>query len=186
MKMISKSLLALMGMGLLCVGVASRARADEAPQSTATVEVANALKALDVQSKLLDKLGADALGITVHVSGEIATLSGEVARKSSQKLAPEVALSVEGIKKVDNQVTEKTPPAALANAEANVKDAVLLTRVKTILLTDIGVNALKIDVDVTNGVVSLRGKLGNAAINEAAIKKTQSISGVTKVVNLLD
>jgi osmotically-inducible protein OsmY len=58
--------------------------------------------------------------------------------------------------------------------------------VKTILLTDIGVNALKIDVDVTNGVVSLRGKLGNAAINEAAIKKTQSISGVTKVVNLLD
>jgi osmotically-inducible protein OsmY len=40
--------------------------------------------------------------------------------------------------------------------------------------------------DVTNGVVSLRGKLGNAAINEAAIKKTQSISGVTKVVNLLD
>ena len=44
----------------------------------------------------------------------------------------------------------------------------------------------EIDVDVTNGIVSLRGKLGNAGINEAAIKKTQSIQGVKKVVNLLD
>jgi osmotically-inducible protein OsmY len=58
--------------------------------------------------------------------------------------------------------------------------------VKTILLTDIGADALKIDVDVTNGIVSLRGKLGNAGINQAAIKKTQSIKGVKKVVNLLD
>lgn len=40
------------------------------------------------------------------------------------------------------------------------------------VLADIGVNALKIDVDVTNGIVSLRGKLGDAAISEAAIKKT--------------
>jgi osmotically-inducible protein OsmY len=185
MKMVVKSLLSLMSIGLLCLGVASRARAAEAPK-TVTVEVSEALKALSVQSKLIGKLGADALRITVHVSGETATLTGEVAKKSSQKLAEAVALSVEGIKKVDNQVTQKTPPAALANAEANVEDTVLLIKVKTILLTDIGVDALKIDVDVTNGIVSLRGKLGNAGTNEEAIKKTRSIEGVKKVVNLLD
>jgi osmotically-inducible protein OsmY len=185
MKMIAKSFLSLTSIGLLCLGVASRARADEAPKAI-TVEVSEALKAVGIQAKLIHKLGSDALRITVHVSGETATLTGEVAKKSSQKLAGEVARSVEGIKKVDNQVTQKTPPAALANAEANVKDAVLLTKVKTILLTDIGVNALKIDVDVTNGVVSLRGKLGNAGVNEEAIKKTRSIKGVKKVVNLLD
>ena len=182
---ISKSLLATMSIGLLCLGVGSSARAEDPPKDAASIEVSEALKALAVQSKLIDKLGADALGITVHVSGETATLTGEVAKKSSQKLATEVAVSVEGIKKVDNRVTDQNPPAALANAEANVKDAVLLTRVKTILLTDIGVNALKIDVDVTNGVVSLRGKLGNAAINQEAIEKTRSIKGVTKVINLL-
>jgi hyperosmotically inducible protein len=184
MKMV-KGFLSLMGVGLLCLGVASTVRADEAAKA-ATPEVSEALKALSVQSKLIGKLGADALRITVHVAGETATLTGEVAKKSSQKLAEAVALSVEGIKKVDNQVTEKTPPEALANAEANVKDAILLTRVKTILLTDIGVNALKIDADVTNGVVSLRGKLGNAAVNEEAIKKTRSIKGVKKVINLLN
>src|ERR1700730_15856140 len=186
MKMLARSFLPLMTIGLLCVGGVSRARADEVPKDPAAVEVSETLKALAVQSKLIDKLGADALGITVHVSGETATLTGEVTKKSSQKLAQAVALSVKGIKKVDNQVAEKTTPAALANAEANVKDAVLLTRVKTILLTDIGVNALRIDVDVTNGIVSLRGKLGNAEINEEAIKKTHLIKGVKKVVNLLD
>jgi osmotically-inducible protein OsmY len=185
MKMIAKRFLLLTSIGLLCVGPASRARADDAPKSV-TVEVSEALKALSIKAKLITKLGTDALRISVHVSGETATLTGEVAKKSSQKLAESVALSVEGIKKVDNQVTQKTPPAALANAKANVKDALLLTKVKTILLTDIGSSALKIDVDVTNGVVSLRGKLGDAGINEEAIKKTRSIKGVKKVVNLLD
>ncbi len=186
MKRVATGFLSLMSIGLLWVGGASTARAAEVPKAPASVEVSEALKALSVQSKLIDKLGADALGITVHVSGETATLTGEVARKSSQKLAEAVALSVEGIKKVDNQVTEETTPAALANAEANVKDTVLLTRVKTMLLTEIGVNAFKIDVDVTNGIVSLRGKLGDAGINRAAIEKTQSIEGVKKVINLLD
>jgi hyperosmotically inducible protein len=183
--MVVKSLLSLMSIGLLWLGVPSGARADEPPKAD-TAAVSEALKSLSIQSKLIDKLGADALRITVLVSGETATLTGEVAKKSSQKLAAEVARSVDGIKKVDDQVTQKNPPAALANAEANVKDAVLLTKVKTILLTDIGVSALKIDADVTNGVVSLRGKLGNAEINDEAIKKTRSIKGVNKVVNLLD
>ena len=185
MKRTMKSFLSLMGIGLLSLGVPSSARAEEA-QRAVPVEVSEALKALSIQSKLIDKLGADALRITVHVSGGTATLTGEVAKKSSQKLAAEVARSVEGIQKVDNQVTQANPPAALPNAEANVKDAILLTRVKTILLTDIGVSALKIDVDVTNGVVSLRGKLGNAEINEEAMRKTRSIKGVAKVINLLD
>ncbi len=185
MKMVVKNLLSLMSIGLLCLGVSTRARADEA-KSAVPVEVSEALKALSIQSKLIEKLGADALHIAVHVSGETATLTGEVAKKSSQKLAAEVARSVKGIRKVDDQVTQSNPPAALPNAKANVKDAVLLTRVKTILLTDIGVSALKIDVDVTNGVVSLRGKLGNAEINEEAVRKTRSIKGVAKVISLLD
>ena len=170
--------------GLLCLGVASVATAenDSKPMST---EVSEALKAVAVQFKLIGKLGTDALHITVHVSGDTAILSGEVAKKSNQKMAESVALSVDGIKKVDNQVTQENPPKPVANAKANVKDAVLLTKVKTILLTDIGVNALKIDVDVTNGVVSLRGNTGDSAVNDEALKKTRSIKGVKKVINLL-
>jgi hyperosmotically inducible protein len=184
MKIAVRNCLAVMAIGLLCLGAASTARAENEPK-TVSVEVSEALKAVTIQAKLIGKLGTDALRISVHVSGPTATLTGEVAKKSSQKMAESVALSVDGIKKVDNQVTQKTAPTAMANAEANVKDALLLTKVKTILLTDIGVNALKIDVDVTNGVVSLRGKLGNAEVNEEAMRKTRSIKGVKKVINLL-
>jgi hyperosmotically inducible protein len=184
MKRFARPVLVLMSIPLLFLGAASSARAAEEPK-TVSVEVSEALKAVAIQSKLIGKLGADALRIRVHVSGETATLTGEVSEKTSQKLAESVALSVGGIKKVDNQVTQRNPPEKLKNAEADVKDAVLLTKVKTVLLTDIGVNALKIDVDVSNGIVSLRGKLGNAEINDEAIRKTRSVKGVKKVVNLL-
>lgn len=172
-----------MSMGLLCLGAASAALADE--PKTVSVEVSEALKAVAIESKLIGKLGTDALHISVRVSGMTATLTGEVTNKSSQKLAESVALSTGGVKKVDNQIVLKNPPEPVAKAEGNVKDALLLTKVKTVLLTDIGVNALKIDVDVSNGVVSLRGTLGNAGINDEALKKTRSIKGVKKVVNLL-
>jgi osmotically-inducible protein OsmY len=160
----------------------ANAAAKSEPVST---EVSEALSATHVKSKLIDKLGADALGITVSVSGEKATLTGEVAKSPSQGLAQEVALSVEGIKKVDNKVTVKDAAGAMAASEASVNNVALEMKVKSILLTEIGTNALKIEVEVVDGVVSLRGKLDNPETSKAAIAKTRSIKGVKKVVSLL-
>jgi osmotically-inducible protein OsmY len=148
-------------------------------------EVSEAINATSVRAKLIDKLGADALRITVSVSGETATLTGEVAKSPSQGLAEQVALSVEGIKKVDNKVTVKEAAGPLAASEASVKNVALEMKIKGILLGEIGRNALKIEVEVVDGVVSLRGKLDNAEVSRAAIKKTRSIEGVKKVVDLL-
>jgi len=151
----------------------------------ASAEVSEALKATSVTAKLIDKLGADALRIKVSVSGETATLSGEVAKSPSQGLAEQVALSVEGIKKVDNKVTVKEAAGPAAASEASVSNVALEMKVKAILLTEVGTNALKIEVEVVDGVVSLRGKLDNPDSAKAAIEKTRSIKGVKKVVNLL-
>ncbi|MGE5716710.1 MAG: BON domain-containing protein, partial [Acidobacteriota bacterium] len=117
---------------------------------------------------------------------ETATLTGEVAKSASQGLAEEVALSVEGIKKVENKVTVKDAARPLAASEASVKNVALEMKVKSILLTEIGKNALKIEVEVVDGVVSLRGKLDNPETAKAAIAKTRSIKGVKKVINLLN
>src|SRR5450830_1427502 len=149
-------------------------------------EVSEAINATSVKAKLIDKLGADALRIKVSVSGETATLTGEVAKSPSQGLAEQVALSVEGIKKVDNKVTVKEAAGPAAAGEASVKNVALEMKVKGILLTEIGTNALKIEVEVVDGVVSLRGKLDNPESSKAAITKTRSIKGVKKVVNLLN
>ncbi len=164
---------------------ASPMNAADKPETIST-EVSEALSATHVKAKLIDKLGADALRITVSVSGETATLTGEVAKSPSQALAEEVALSVEGIKKVDNKVTVKDAAGPLAASEASVKNVALEMKVKSILLTEIGKNALKIEVEVVDGVVSLRGKLDNPESAKAAIEKTRSIKGVKKVINLLN
>ncbi len=156
------------------------------PATTMSREVSESLTALAVKAKLLEALGADALRISVQVSGKTATLSGAVAERASRKLAGEVALSVSGVSKVDNQVVEKAPEPAVRNAEADVKDAALLTKVKTVLLSDIGVNALKIDVSTTDGIVTLRGKLGSRELNKEAVAKAQSVNGVAKVIDLLE
>jgi hyperosmotically inducible periplasmic protein len=148
-------------------------------------EVMEALSATSVKSKLIEKLGVDALRISTSVSGETATLTGEVSKSSSQGLAEEVALSVKGITKVDNQVTVKEPASAVNASEASVKNVALEMKVKNILLTHIGINALKIEIEAVDGVVSLRGKLDNATTSKSAVTKTRSIKGVKKVVDLL-
>jgi osmotically-inducible protein OsmY len=164
----------------------SASPADAAEKSEAvSPEVSEAIQATSVRAKLIDKLGADALRISVSVAGETATLTGEVTKSPSQGLAEEVALSVQGIKKVDNKVTVKDAAGPVAASEASVKNVALEMKVKGILLTEIGKNALKIEVEVVDGVVSLRGKLDNPEASKAAIAKTRSIEGVKKVVNLL-
>jgi osmotically-inducible protein OsmY len=148
-------------------------------------EVSEALQGLAVRAKLVEKLGVDALRISVSVKGEKATLTGDVPKKATQETAKEVALSVAGIKDVDNQVKELAPAGTMANAEAEVKDAGLEIKIKTLLLNEIGSNALSITVESTDGVVSLRGKLDSDAIAKAAVAKVKEIKGVKKVVNLL-
>ncbi len=148
-------------------------------------EVSEALTGISVKTKLIEKLGTDALGIAVSVSGEKATLTGEVTKSPSQGLAEEVALSVKGIKKVDNKVTVKNAEGAVAASESSVKNVSLEMKVKSILLTEIGANALKIEVEAVDGVVSLRGKLDSPGTSKAAVKRTHAIKGVKKVVDLL-
>ena len=154
-------------------------------KSKHSAEVTDALNANSVQSKLIDKLGADALRIAVSVSGEKATLTGEVAKSASQGLAEQVALSVKGIKKVDNKVTVKDAAGAVEATEASVSTVALEMKVKGILLSKFGTDALKVEVEVVDGVVSLRGKLENPDSSKAMLTKTGSIKGVKKVVNLL-
>jgi osmotically-inducible protein OsmY len=181
-----KNVVPILALALSLTWLLSAPPANAASKSKAVpTEVSEALHAISVKAKLVDKLGADALRITVSVSGETATLTGEVAKPASQGLAEEVALSVKGIKKVDNKVTVKEAAGPVAASEASVKNAALELKVKSILLSHFGVDVLKIEVEAVDGVVSLRGKLDNPGTSKAVINKTRSIKGVKKVVALL-
>ena len=160
--------------------------AAEASTKPMAVEVSEALKAISVKTTLVEKLGTDALGIMVTVSGETATLSGAVSKPASQGLAEQVALSVEGITKVDNQVTRSVPLGTAETTKDSMKNALLDLKVKSALLSQVGTNALKIEVESVDGVVSLRGQPDSADTAREAIRTARSVKGVRKVVNLLN
>src|SRR5207344_2576369 len=104
------------------------ANATDKPPAAST-EVTEALDALSVKAILIEKLGADALAISVSVSGKTATLTGEVTKSPSQGLAEEVALSVAGIRKVDNRITVKHAASGVAASEASVNNVALEMKV---------------------------------------------------------
>lgn len=177
--------LALTALSLALLVPAIPASASAAKSAAGSAEVSQLLTAVNVKAKLIDKLGADALRIDVVVEGRTATLTGQVAKSPSQGLAEQVALSVSGVKKVENKVTVKDAEGAVGASESSVKNVALEMKVKGALLGAVGANAMKIEVEVVDGVVSLRGKIDSPETRKAALKKTRAIKGVTKVVDLL-
>lgn len=60
-------------------------------------------------------------------------------------------------------------------------DATITARVKTVLLNDPQVNATKIDVSTSNGVVVMSGQVRSKAEEERAIQLARQVSGVKDV-----
>lgn len=154
---------------------------------------ADASLAADVHTALLDKLGRDAMAIEIDVDGGRVRLSGHVDERSTQELAEEVALSVQGVERVENRLEldsgerSATPVGkAVSNTELEVQDAVLELRVGKNLLAEIGRYALDLEVESTDGVVSLRGRLPDRNRKRMALKVAKETSGVRTVIDLLD
>ncbi len=71
------------------------------------------------------------------------------------------------------------------SVDETVDDATITTRVKTSLLNDPDVAALRIDVDTFKGVVTLSGAVKTAAERDKAIALARKIGGVTDVKSTL-
>lgn len=154
--------------------------------------VADARLETEVRLALLDKLGEDGLGVTVEANGGRVSLIGAVDERATQELAEEVAKSVPGVQSVDNRLLarqespEKTTAGrAAGTAEREVNDAVLEMRVGKNLLGEIGRYALDLEVEATDGVVSLRGTLPDRERKSLALKAARETSGVKQVVDLV-
>ena len=66
-----------------------------------------------------------------------------------------------------------------------VDDAAIHTAVKAKLTTDHFSNIVNIDINVTNGVVTLAGEVPNLDVSVAAQKEAHTVAGVTRVINNL-
>ncbi|MCH9647265.1 MAG: BON domain-containing protein [Deltaproteobacteria bacterium] len=187
---LSLSLGLLLGLG----ACAARLGMDQETERSEAHQVADAELAAQVRGALLDKLGKDALGIQPQVSSTTATLWGQVQERSSQELAREIALSVPGIRRVKNRIAlDKSGEddrglvgKTMEHSGAELRDAATENRVGLALLGELGRYGLDIEVESSDGIVSLRGPMPDQERKQRALKTAQDAEGVRKVIDLLE
>lgn len=130
-----------------------------------------------------------AMDIKVSVHAGKATLTGKVDEDVNRDLAKQIALGVDGIKEVDNQIVvqgDYVPPARADRGFGEVvDDASITTAVKSKLLWSKHADGLATDVDTRSGKVTLTGKADSGAARELAGRLAANTRGVVSVDNKL-
>lgn len=133
-------------------------------------------------------LRADDLKVSVQ-SGR-ATLTGNVGEEVSKELAKEIALGVEGVKDVDNQILVRAdhvspkPTADRGYAEV-IDDATINATVKSKLMWSKHTDGMSTNVDTKSGRVMLQGTADSAAAKDLAGRLAMNTHGVVAVDNQL-
>lgn len=133
-------------------------------------------------------LRANDLKVSVH--GSTATLTGNVEEGVSKELAKQIALGVDGIRSVDNQIVVKPdymPPVRSSDrtyGEA-IDDATITSAVKSKLLWSKYTDGLATDVDTRWGKVKLTGTADSGAAKDLAGRLAMNTRGVVSVDNQL-
>lgn len=105
------------------------------------------------------------------------TLTGTVTENFHKSLAQETVAGLPGVKSVDNKLETKTVTPSI-NSDAWIRD-----KIKVTLSFHRSVSALSTEVDVKNGIVTLRGNAASQAQKELTTEYTKDVDGVKDVKN---
>ena len=127
--------------------------------------------------------------LDVDVEQGTAILKGKVENEVDRELAERIALDIEGIDKVDNQLQVDSAvagePGSRGALAQRFEDATLTATVKSKLLWSSVTEALHIDVDTRDGVVTLKGRAQSPEAKELAGSLATNTDGVITVNNLI-
>jgi osmotically-inducible protein OsmY len=115
--------------------------------------------------------------IKIKAKDGAVSLTGTVSEESHKSLAEETVTSLPEVKSVDNKLEVK------GERPAEKSDAWLMTKVKTTLLFHRSVSGIKTEVDVKDGIVTLRGAADNQAQKDLATEYARDVEGVKDVKN---
>ena len=183
-------------MAVVCVAPLPAQEPSPAPTARAPEPSPAPTAEARLQALLVDKLGDDAATIRVVMNGREAILLGQVARRATRELAEEVALFADWIDDVDNKLTlagvrvggsgvAATAEKAAAKTSDESDDSLIESRVKGRLVSEIGRRARKIEVEVAEGVVCLRGTVPDESRRDVALRAAAGVPGVERVIDLL-
>lgn len=132
-----------------------------------------------VKSSLLYHTSVSGLKTEVETKDGVVILKGEAENQAQRELATEYANGIEGVRRVDNQMTIKGERASMFD------DASITAQVKAALMSRRSTSAFQTGVKTRNGVVTLTGKAGNEAEKELAERLARGVSGVKDVDNAM-
>jgi len=161
----------------------SRTDAPLAASGTATTvgtEIDDSLLTTHVKAALADNMDIKSFDIKVETRKAEVMLSGFVDNQTQIDHAVAVARAIPGVMTVTNKVSLKGAPTSIGT---KVDDTVITTRIKSVLMADVGVKSADIAVVTRNGEVQLSGFVNNQGQIDRALEISGGVEGVIKVSN---
>ncbi len=115
--------------------------------------------------------------IKIQSKNGAVTLTGIVSENFHKSLALETVTGLPGVKSVDNRLEVKGAPPT-ANSNAWLRDKVMVA-----LLFHRSVSAAKTEVDVTDGIVTLKGEAASQSQKELTTEYARDVEGIKDVKN---
>jgi hyperosmotically inducible protein len=170
----------------LALGATSAAAGTE----TASQEITEARQETQIWTTYALSPYLRANDLKVSVDDGKATLTGTVEESVSKDLAKQIALGVDGIKNVDNQIVvqaDYTPPVRSSERSYGevIDDATITAAVKSKLAWSKHTDSLTTNVETKQGKVKLTGATDSAAAKDLAGKLAMDTRGVVSVDNQL-
>ncbi len=151
------------------------------------VDVGDARLETAVRLALLERLGVQSMGVGVDVTGSEVTLSGDVPTPADKDVALETARGVEGVGSVTDELGVATvsgeSEGQVETVSEQVQNEILASRVKLALFGDMDAAAFDIDVDASQGEVTLHGTVPDESSHKLAVATARSTDGVNSVVD---
>lgn len=161
----------------------------QAAQSDLTGQLAEARQEGSIWTAFALNRHLSPFKLDVDVERGTAVLRGKVENEVDRELAERIALDIEGIDKVDNQLqvdpAVASEPGSRGAMAQRFEDATLTATVKSKLLWSSVTEALHIDVDTRDGVVTLKGRAQSPEAKELAGSLAANTDGVITVNNLI-
>ena len=108
----------------------------------------------------------------------VVTLTGEVNEASHKYLAQEAAAGIPGVQRVDNRLK--------VNLEGTEEsDTWIRAKVRSVLALHRHVSGSRTEVDIRDGVITLRGAATSDAQKDLATEYAEDVKGVLRVTNVM-
>ena len=120
----------------------------------------------------------DESDIDVDIKGGMVTLNGSVVTAAGRDRAVAIAKATDGVKSVTSNL--RIAPAASATS-----DGIIKAKIYGQLMNDRALEGSDVDVDVDNGVVTLKGHVRSAAGQTRAATIAKGTTGVKSVTDNL-